>query len=113
MTESRSYQTLIITFFQDIQSGARLKPTKTNDRSSPVVGGAKPPSSASGPVSNESSGGNGGGEGRTDAQSSQFSGPLPGIGGLFAGGMPTLKKTRGGVNTGRAPGKGNMGHLPK
>lgn len=84
---------------KDIQSGARLKKTKTNDRSSPLVSGNKPPEgSSSGPAASSES------PGRSDAQSSQFTGPLPGIGGLFAGGMPTLKKTRGGVSTGRAPG---------
>lgn len=89
---------------KDIQSGARLKPTKTNDRSAPVVGSGKSATAATGPSSNDRSGGGGGnGDSRTDAQSSQFTGPLPGIGGLFAGGMPTLKKTKGGINTGRAP----------
>jgi len=86
---------------KDIQSGAKLKKTKTNDRSAPLVSGNKPvQNSASRP---EASGGSPG-SASTDAQSSQFTGPLPGIGGLFAGGMPTLKKTKGGVNTGRAPG---------
>jgi len=76
---------------KDIQKGKRLKPTETNDRSAPLVG--KPAAGSPGPTSSASRSG--------DGASSQPSGPLPGIGGLFAGGLPTLKKTKGGVSTGR------------
>jgi hypothetical protein len=40
------------------------------------------------------------------SQSCQGGGPLPGIGGLFANGMPTLRKTQGGITTGRPHGVG-------
>ncbi|ORX54121.1 hypothetical protein DM01DRAFT_323885, partial [Hesseltinella vesiculosa] len=86
-----------------IQQGKRLKKAVTNDRSAPQVGGggAKP----SGPP--------GGGMARPPpmmqhaaaappptSSSNAPSGPQ--LGGLFAGGMPTLRKTRGShVDTGR------------
>jgi len=80
---------------KDIQRGKNLRPTQTNDRSAPVVGGKSSKAGAShsaAAAGQATAGGNGGGA---------PSGPLPGIGGLFAGGMPTLKKTKGGVSTGR------------
>ena len=86
---------------KSIQGGTKLKKTVTNDRSAPIVGSNK----------NTNSGGGGGAPGRGVAQNQgggggggqdSGSGPLPGIGGLFAGGMPTLKKTAGGVQTGRS-----------
>ena len=81
---------------KSIQKGAQLKKTVTNDRSAPITGTVKNSNNAAASAgSSQSSGGSGSGG---------FSGPLPGIGGLFAGGMPTLKKTSGGINTGRAPG---------
>jgi len=81
---------------KQIQRGAQLKKTVTNDRSAPIVGNNKNSSAGGGaPVS------------RGVAQNSGHDagpapGPLPGIGGLFSGGMPTLKKTVGGVKTGRS-----------
>jgi WAS/WASL-interacting protein len=91
---------------QSIQGGARLKKTVTNDRSSPITGNSKSASSSPSHGNNGSggsgrpspSGGDGGGGGGGG-------GRLPGIGGLFAGGMPQLKKTQGGVTTGRPHGE--------
>ena len=87
---------------KSIQQGKALKKTVTNDRSSPLVGGSKPSPGGGGggppPMGGQARqplGGGGGGGG----------GPLPGIGGLFAGGMPKLKSTSGGVATGRARGE--------
>ena len=85
---------------KSIQKGAKLKKVETNDRSSPILGNNK----------NTNSGGGGGGQGNRGVAQNQGGGgqegggapgPLPGIGGLFAGGMPKLK-SRGGVQTGRA-----------
>ena len=53
------------------------------------MGGGRSPTSPSG-------GGGGGGVGASEEPAR-----LPGIGGLFAGGFPQLKKAGGGVNTGR------------
>ena len=52
------------------------------------MGGGRSPTSPSG--------GGGGGVGASEEPAR-----LPGIGGLFAGGFPQLKKAGGGVNTGR------------
>jgi len=83
---------------KDIQLGKRLKPTQTNDRSSPIIGTTKNNNSGSS-TSSPSQSAN---VGRVDGSSSQnVGGPLPGIGGLFSAGMPTLKKTKGGIQTGR------------
>ena len=85
---------------KSIQKGTKLKKVETNDRSSPILGNNK----------NSNSGGGGGQSSRGVAQNQAGGGgqegggapgPLPGIGGLFAGGMPKLK-SRGGVQTGRA-----------
>jgi len=75
-----------------------LKKTVTNDRSSPIVGANKNSNTGAGagaPV-NRGVGQN------TSQDTGPAPGPLPGIGGLFSGGMPTLKKTVGGVKTGRS-----------
>ena len=83
---------------KQIQKGSKLKKTVTNDRSAPIVGGNKNPG-----------GGGGGGAPASRGVGQNTShdpgpgpGPLPGIGGLFSGGMPALKKTKGGVRTGRS-----------
>ena len=100
----------------DISKGARLKKAVTNDRSAPIidnkgsggpsgppVGGAppipgmlKPPGAVPAPPRND-------GETRMRSNSDEggqaLAGP-PQLGGLFAGGMPKLRKTGGGVNTG-------------
>eukprot|EP00094_Tigriopus_californicus_P007331 TCALIF_07056-PA protein Name:"Similar to vrp1 Verprolin (Schizosaccharomyces pombe (strain 972 / ATCC 24843))" AED:0.07 eAED:0.11 QI:644/0.83/0.85/1/0.5/0.42/7/0/483 len=79
---------------KSIQQGKALKKTVTNDRSGPSVGG-KPTAPAQS--------GNGRAGGASLGQASSASTPkLPGIGGIFAGGFPTLNRTQGGVHTGRA-----------
>ncbi|KAJ4354584.1 uncharacterized protein N0V89_006321 [Didymosphaeria variabile] len=105
----------------DIAKGARLKKVTVNDRSAPIVGkvsdgpsgppiGGAPPIPGMGkapappglapPVpgnrarSNSDTGGDGAGGGGGMASAA------PQLGGLFAGGMPKLRKS-GGVNTGR------------
>ena len=89
---------------QSIQQGKALKKTVTNDRSTPQVGGIK----TSNKTQNNSSGGPSGGF-RQNGGSNEPNGEtprLPGIGGLFAGGMPTLKPAGSrGIQTGRATGK--------
>ncbi|EEP81016.1 predicted protein [Uncinocarpus reesii 1704] len=109
----------------DITKGRNLKKTVTNDRSAPAiskssggssgppVGGAppipgmlKPPTGLAPPVpagggnrvrSNSDSGGGGyGGDGASAVPAA------PQLGGLFAGGIPKLRK-RGGIDTGAAP----------
>ena len=86
----------------EIQGGKRLKKTVTNDRSSPLVGATSSAAPTAGASTTSKNDGN-------SSSSSQSVGPLPGIGGLFAGGMPTLKKTKGGVNTGRSFNQGLYG----
>ncbi|KAG6153547.1 hypothetical protein E4U11_006962 [Claviceps purpurea] len=94
----------------DISKGRPLKKAVTNDRSAPIVGktasSAGPPVGGAPPVP--------GGlapplavnrtRSNSDQGSSQAPAPpvdsAPQLGGLFAGGMPKLKKRGGGVNTG-------------
>ncbi|KAK8048613.1 Actin-binding WH2 [Apiospora phragmitis] len=96
----------------DITKGRALKKAVTNDRSAPIVakpagGGAAPPVGGAPPVpglgappvpganrlrSNSDHGGQ-------NAAAAAPVDPAPQLGGLFAGGMPKLKK-RGGVDTG-------------
>ncbi|KAL8902740.1 MAG: hypothetical protein Q9207_004415 [Kuettlingeria erythrocarpa] len=105
----------------DITKGARLKKAVTNDRSAPVIGtggssaagppsGAppipgipKPPGSLAPPVS----GGSAANRGRSNSDMGSSGGDAnampsaPQLGGIFAGvGMPKLKRTGGGVDTG-------------
>ena len=87
---------------KSIQQGKALKKTVTNDRSAPIVGNKNTNIGAS-PGGGGASHGGGGGGGLGGGGGGAAPGPLPGIGGLFAGGMPTLKKTSGGVSTGRKP----------
>ncbi|KAL5007626.1 hypothetical protein ScPMuIL_016432 [Solemya velum] len=99
-----------------IHQGARLKKTVTNDRSSPLVAGNKPPANKFNTVAARptSSGDrnlpNAWRGSRDDANigggSQPPAGPM-GLGGLFGGGIPTLPKNRGGNRTrpfGRPPG---------
>ncbi|KIX04640.1 uncharacterized protein Z518_05510 [Rhinocladiella mackenziei CBS 650.93] len=99
----------------DITKGTKLKKAVTNDRSAPILGkpsgagagpiagappvpgGIKAPSGLAPPVpsgnrarSNSDTGGDG----------TASVGGAPQLGGLFAGGIPKLKKTRGGIDTG-------------
>ena len=83
-----------------IQKGTHLKKTVTNDRSAPIVGSNKNNGAVSASV--RGVGQNQGASQGDQGGSGGAPGPLPGIGGLFAGGMPTLKKTVGGVQTGRS-----------
>ena len=76
--------------FASIQAGTKLKKTVTNDRSAPLVAGGVTGGGGGGPTHG---GGGGGGP--------LVPGPGIGLGGLFAGGFPTLHKTSGGVQTGR------------
>ncbi|RKP27369.1 hypothetical protein SYNPS1DRAFT_21084 [Syncephalis pseudoplumigaleata] len=71
-----------------IQKGKALKPATTNDRSTVQNAGSPRPKPAAPATTTNSTTASGGGGG------------APGLGGLFVGGMPTLKH-RGGVDTGR------------
>ena len=99
-----------------IQQGKALKKTVTNDRSAPLVGGTKTsnntqgssnlnggpkfPPGGSKPSTNRSENGNG----ETPR--------LPGIGGLFAGGMPQLKPAGSrGISSGKTSGMANYKQL--
>ena len=99
-----------------IQQGKALKKTVTNDRSAPLVGGTKTsnntqgssnlnggpkfPPGGSKPSTNRSENGNG----ETPR--------LPGIGGLFAGGMPQLKPAGSrGISSGKTSGMANHKQL--
>ena len=81
--------------FKSIQQGKRLKKTVTNDRSAPIIEGNKNTNTEV--LAGGSPSGRGG----------HPSGPGPtvmaGFGDIFAHGIPTLKKTSGGVKTGRKP----------
>ncbi|GBC07924.1 hypothetical protein RclHR1_00780004 [Rhizophagus clarus] len=74
-----------------IQQGTKLRATKTNDRSAPLVGGKTNDSNSS---TQNSSGG--------ASQPAAGMGGLSGLGALFAGGIPKLK-SRGGIETGSSP----------
>ncbi|XWW99725.1 hypothetical protein V2A60_007737 [Cordyceps javanica] len=95
----------------DINKGKALKKAVTNDRSAPQVGGGGASSSSGPPIggappvpglappvpgnrarSNSDQG--------TGAASAGLESAAPQLGGLFAGGMPKLKKRGGGVDTG-------------
>ncbi|RYP49967.1 hypothetical protein DL768_004402 [Monosporascus sp. mg162] len=102
----------------DITKGKALKKTVTNDRSAPIVdktsgGGGGPPVGGAPPVPGlprapappgfappvpgnraRSNSEQGGGDGGSAVE------PAPQLGGLFAGGMPKLRKRGGGVDTG-------------
>lgn len=95
----------------DITKGKALKKAVTNDRSGPLLGGGgsggvvsaplggapKPPGGLAPPVPV-------GNRARSNSdQSGRESTPMdqpPQLGGLFAGGMPKLKKRGGGIDTG-------------
>ena len=96
-----------------IQQGKALKKTVTNDRSAPQLGGVKTTNNTQGP-SNQNGGPKfppGGsaprlGQNRNESNEVNETPRLPGIGGLFAGGMPQLKPAGSrGINTGRVRGK--------
>lgn len=101
----------------DISKGKALKKTVTNDRSAPVVGKAsggpgpsplggappipgmpKAPSNLAPPLPGSRARSNSDQGSREMASSGMESAPQ--LGGLFAGGMPKLRKTGGGVDTG-------------
>jgi len=81
---------------KSIQQGKALKKTVTNDRSSPLVSTSNSKADA---VSSGSRTGGGTGSSSSIGNSTQTR--LPGIGGLFAEGIPRLKPTSGGIQTGR------------
>jgi len=100
--------------------GKALKKTATNDRSAPKVGrttnkpnvGSLRAGSHAGPHSGSHAGPHSGSHGGSHASphSGSHAGPSSssfnaGLGGLFAQGMPKLKKTNLGVATGRQAGK--------
>ena len=99
---------LAVWWMQDIRGGARLKKVVTNDRSAPVTGAARKtsPTEPNGSGFRNPNGGS--------AAGSPAGGEpprLPGIGGLFAGGFPQLKKAgeRGDPIPGRRPAAPNSG----
>ncbi|ATY59416.1 basic proline-rich [Cordyceps militaris] len=96
----------------DISKGRALKKAVTNDRSGPIVaagggasssgppvGGAPPVPGLAPPVSGNRARSNS--DQGTGAASAGLPSAAPQLGGLFAGGMPKLKKRGGGVDTGR------------
>ena len=100
-----------------IQQGKALKKTVTNDRSAPLVGGGVKTANNTQGSSNQNGGpkfppGGGAprlGMNRTESNDINETPRLPGIGGLFAGGMPQLKPAGSrGINTGRV--RGNFVH---
>ncbi|ORX67833.1 hypothetical protein DL89DRAFT_37030 [Linderina pennispora] len=102
---------------KQIQKGKKLKKAETNDRSKPQVGasggggggggGGGPPMGGMAlprpPMPPPSGGGRSSAGGAAPAPPPPSGPPagMPGLGGLFAGGMPTLKHRAGGVSTGR------------
>ncbi|KAF9879967.1 hypothetical protein CkaCkLH20_02778 [Colletotrichum karsti] len=108
----------------DITKGKALKKAVTNDRSAPVVGkvsgggggppiggappvpgmgGApKPPGGLAPPVPGNRARSNSDQSGRDNAPAPAVADSAPQLAGLFAGGMPKLRKTRGAVDTGAA-----------
>ncbi|KAJ2377780.1 hypothetical protein IW150_001186 [Coemansia sp. RSA 2607] len=98
---------------QQIQQGTRLKKAQTNDRSKPQVsgsdskggGGGGPPMGGMAlprPPVPPSGGFSSAGASSAPAEPKGPSAGMPGLGGLFAGGMPKLKHRSGGVSTGRS-----------
>jgi hypothetical protein len=92
---------------KSIQQGKALKKTVTNDRSQPILDGkpranAAPASAGPGSAAGGRPGPNSNGNAAAPAPTT---GRLPGIGGLFANGMPSLRPTQGGVSTGRRNGR--------
>ncbi|QPG99632.1 hypothetical protein C2857_002223 [Epichloe festucae Fl1] len=98
----------------DIQKGKSLKKAATNDRSAPMVGNitssSGPPVGGAPPIPGglvppapgtraRSNSDQGAGQALAPALD-----PAPQLGGLFAGGMPKLKKRGGGVDTGATSG---------
>ncbi|KAM3562500.1 hypothetical protein MY1884_001799 [Beauveria asiatica] len=94
----------------DISKGRALKKTVTHDRSAPqivggvassgpAVGGAPPVPGLAPPVPGNRARSNS--DQGTGATSAGLESAAPQLGGLFAGGMPKLKKRGGGVDTGR------------
>ncbi|OAA39330.1 basic proline-rich protein [Beauveria brongniartii RCEF 3172] len=94
----------------DISKGRALKKTVTHDRSAPqvaggvassgpAVGGAPPVPGLAPPVPGNRARSNS--DQGTGATSAGLEPAAPQLGGLFAGGMPKLKKRGGGVDTGR------------
>ncbi|KAF8425704.1 hypothetical protein EV426DRAFT_596241 [Tirmania nivea] len=103
----------------DISSGGfRLKKTVTNDRSAPIVekkasgpassGLARPPTLATPPISGPAAAVASAAASRlrrnssstVDASTGSAMATAPQLGGLFAGGMPKLRKAKGAVETG-------------
>lgn len=112
----------------DISKGRALKKTVTNDRSAPIVGkvvsggggpgpsplGAppvpgmpKPPGNLAPPVPGNRARSNSDQGDRQQSVAGSADGP-PQLAGLFAGGMPKLRKTGGGVDTGGKEFGGDM-----
>ncbi|KAI8580282.1 hypothetical protein K450DRAFT_237717 [Umbelopsis ramanniana AG] len=85
-----------------IQKGRRLKKATTNDRSAPIVD-AKPSGGGMGATAMARPPPMGGSGMKTATAPAAAAPQAPQLGGLFAGGMPTLKKTQGSaVETGRS-----------
>ena len=94
---------------KDIRGGKALKKVVTNDRSAPVTGAVRKTSPT------EPNRFNGGGLATGSATSPAEPPRLPGIGGLFAGGFPQLKKAGDRDQPPRRPaappGKSNHTHV--